>query len=650
MRTLALDVETTKAPFLHPWQEESSLVAVGLADESGWKRTWVFNHNEATGDQSQREMIDEIQAIILTADRLVGHNLKFDLNWIRALGIHFGHAKLFCTQVTEYLLRSQHIGQLKLSDLSRKYLSIEKIDRVQTMWEAGYDTPEIPLRILLPYLEQDCINALAIFQRQVPLIKAEGMTSLAAVLNNCGHILSEIETNGMLLDKDEAMKHITAMQLELQVLDTELKLIIAESLEYLNLKDYEINLDSRDELSAYLYGGNIKTYEEEWVMKTLKSKPETVYRPVINTVLVPIKGLGFKADDKMKTKKKGVYQVGKDVIKYLPAKTKKQKEVKKLLAKRSGTFKALSSLFGKDETAGIFNKVQVDGLVHPQYNQTIAITGRLTSSDPNGQNLPREGTSPVKLSFVARNDYILEVDLSQIEWRVVAWLSQDQIMIQEILDGVDPHTENAIKFFGGNPADGKKFDKLRTTAKIMTFRLIYGGSAYSFYMDSKMPKYSLKKWDGIVKAFYAKYKGLAKWQAENIRKVFANGGWLKNPTGRKFTFIKGPKGYRPQQIKNYPVQSLATADVMPVAMLAIYNRFKKMGFDSLIIGQVHDALIFDAHKHEMEDIAKMCIEEFEKLPEYINQLWPNMNFDLPLTGDAEYGKSWGNLTKLKLAA
>ncbi|MHC4640090.1 MAG: DNA polymerase [Planctomycetota bacterium] len=650
MRTLALDVETTKRPFMHPWQKEACLVTVGLCDESGWVKTWVFEHDEASSEQTQREMIDEIQRQINNCSRIIGHNLKFDLNWIHSFGIRTDHAKLWCTQVAEYLLSSQRIGKLSLHDLSKKYLSVNKIDRVKTMWDAGYETTEIPLRILLPYQEQDCINALAIYQRQVPLVKKEGMTSLLAILNANTRVLSEIERNGMLLDQEEAMKHVTALQLKLQVIDTDLSMKIQDSIpNFDDLPGYEINLNSRDELSAYLYGGAIKVRREEWVMKTLKSKPETIYKPVIHLDSMQIPGLGFQANEKMHTKKKGVFSVGKDVIKYLKAKTKNQKEVKKLLRERSVTYKALSSLFGKDDT-GIYNKVQYDGLVHPQYNQTVSATGRLSSSDPNGQNLPREGTSPIKLSFRARNDYILECDLSSIEWRIVAWLSQDPVMRAEIAAGIDPHTENAINFFGGNPEDGKKFDRLRTIAKTMTFRLIYGGSAYSFFMDAKMPNYSKKKWEKIVEAFYEKYKGLARWQAANIRQVWSNGGWLRSPTGRKFIFEKAKGGYRAQQIKNYPVQSLATADIMPVAMVAVYTRFRKEGFKSLIIGQVHDSLVFDVKKDELEAIARMCKEEFEKLPEYINSLWPHMNFDMPLTGDAEYGKTWGSLTKLKLAA
>ena len=644
MRTLALDVETTKLPFIHPWQEEAQLVAVGLADETGWRRTWVFNHDEADGLQTQRDMIIEIQKEITNCGRIVGHNLKFDLNWINDLGIFHGHAKLWCTQVTEYLLNAQRIGDLTLDELSRRYLKILKIDRVKTMWDAGYETTEIPLRILLPYLEQDCINALAIYQMQVPLVEVNKLAELTAIQNENTRVLSEIEGNGMLLDVDVAMKHVRALRLQLEVLDTDIKMLIGD----------DFNLNSKHELSAMLFGGIVKRPREEWVIRELKSKPESTYKMRVVYDDVKVEGMGFKKDKKMETKAKGIYKTDKNTIKFLTAKTKTQRNLKKWLVERSGAAKALSSLLGEDGT-GILNRVQADGMVHPKYNMTIAKTGRLTSSDPNGQNLPREGTSPIKLSFIARNDYILECDISKAEWVAVACLCRDKVMMAEIHAGVDPHTENAKNFFGakfdsnGDPLT-KKDSELRTVAKIMTFRLIYGGSAYSFYMDQKMPNLSKKKWEAIVAAFYEKYKGLAKWQAENVRRVIRNGGVLRIPTGRKFRFFKGPKGYRPQQIKNFPVQAFATADMMPLAMTIIYKRFKKAKFKSLMVGQVHDAIIFDVVAGEMEAIALLCRDVYRKLPEYVMQLWPEINFDLPMDGDADYGESWGDLTKLKLAA
>ena len=639
--TIGLDIECTKLPYIHPWQTESFLVTVGLVDEMAQKKVWIFNHDEIKDPRPQREMIDEIQEEISQAKRIVGHNLKFDLNWMRYLGVDFSKQQLFCTQVAEYLILGQRgMGKLSLHDLSVKYLSVDKIDRVKIMWDAGYETSEIPLSILVPYQEQDCYNALAIYQRQAEIIDEMEMNALVAVQMETIRVLSEIECNGMKFDVGVAHEHISRITSELEEIDWKLR----DAIDIPN-----INLDSAHELSVVLYGGTLKQDGEEWVIREFKDY--STYYPRKAIIETPIKGLGFDPPKGSETKFPGIFQTNKNVIKILKAKTKKQKDVKALLIKRSKLAKALETMVSSDGTKGLINKVMADGCIHSQYNMTIAKTGRLTSSDPNGQNLPREGTSPVKLAIIPRFDFILECDLSQIEWRGVAFLSQDKVMIQEIIDGVDPHTENAIRFFGADPdKDPKKFKELRTVAKIMTFRLIYGGSAYSFYMDQKMPNYSRKKWQGIVDAFYAKYYGLARWQEENIRKVYRQGGKLVNPTGRRFVFFRDEKGgYRPQQIKNFPVQSFSTADLMPLAMIVIYKRYRAGNFKSKIIGQVHDALIFDVRKDELEALAKLCLDVFKDLPGFAYHYW-GIRMNVPIKGDADYGPNWGELEELKMAA
>jgi len=419
------------------------------------------------------------------------------------------------------------------------------------------------------------------------------------------------------------------------------------------LFDFDCNFGSNDELSAALYGGVIKRERYEDYVFYYKNRPESALkqRKVVDEIQIP--GIGFIPDPRSETKKSGVFSVDKNTIKFLKSHNKEQREVKKLLLEMSKLTKALETFRGKDETKGILNKVGSDGLIHPKYNMTVAKTGRLSSSDPNGQNIPRKGTSPIKKSIVARLEGILGVDLSQIEWRIAAVLCQDPVMIKEILDGVDPHRENAISIFGADPNDEKKFDELRTIAKIVTFRLLYGGTALGFYYDNQMPRWSKKQWQQVVEKFWEKYRGLAKWQADNMNKVVKSNGVLVNPTGRKFIFHLTEKGeYKPSQVKNFPVQSLATADVMPLAMVIIYKKYrklKKQGLKSLIIGQVHDSLLFDCLDSEYKLLAKMCIEVFEELPKYIEELW-GIKVNVPLTGDAEYGPTWGDQVKFKLAA
>ena len=638
MTTIGIDVETTMIPVHHPWMSGALLVAIGIAWEDGTTKTWVINHDEAPSI-NQRQFIEEIQEELDKADRIVAHNLKFDLNWLMYAGLHVKHCKLWCTLVTEYLIRHQKIGNMHLSDLSKHYGLEDKDDRVKPFWDAGIETTEIPLNVLLPYLERDCLNTLAIMKKQVPQVKKLGMQKLAAVQNEGTRALSEMECNGMRVNKGRIIKESDIMRGDLNEIDDTLMLEFG----------WEINWSSPQQLSAALYGGTIVEEGLEWVTRELKH--ETKYYQRKCKTRREVQGVGFTPFPDTESKKiPGVYSTEKGTIKRLPAKTKKLKAIKKALMQRSVTKKALQTFVSKDndKKKGLLNKIQPDGCVHGSFNQAITVTGRLSSSNPNLQNLPRKGTSPIKRVIIPEFDHILNADLAQIEWRVAAFLSQDPIMMQEILDDIDCHSDNAIRFFNAKPED-KKWDEIRTTAKIFTFRMIYGGSAYGFYMDPKMPHYSKNQWFRIVRDFQDKYKGLIEWQQENVRRTTQNKGVLISPTGRRFLIDRDIRkgGYDTRQICNYPVQSMATADITPLAMIIIYKAMRNAGLRSKIRGQVHDSLIFDTPDDELRPLAKLCVNVFESLPEKIEEMW-GFEFNLPLTGDCEYGPNYGELKKLQL--
>ena len=644
MITLGIDTETSKKPIMHPWQREAYIVGLGVAEENGDTHTWWFNHDEIEYPD-QRESIEEIQEIIDAADRLVGHNLKFDLGWLRKLSVNFDNCKLYCTQIAEYILRYQRLGKLALADLSEQYLDTPKLDKVKMFWESGYETREIPLKYLKPYLERDCLNALAIYKKQaIRLMQKPLMAKTVALQCEASRILSEIECNGMKFDVDEAKKHAKELSYQLAEIDTDL----------LGIFDFDCNINSGDELSAALFGGIIKREGREYYPRVLKKYRtakdmcplEYKSRKCVNEI--KIKGLGFKPDPKSELKKGGYYSTDKGSIKHLSAKNAKQRKAKALLAERSKLQKAVESLAGKQgqNDKGLINKVQFDGCVHSKYNQTITKTGRLSSSDPNGQNLPRGKTSPIKLAIIPRYDCILGADLSQIEWIAAAFLSQDQVMCGEIRSGFDPHTDNAERFFKVMQGH-KDFDETRTIAKIVSFRLIYGGSAYGFYLDPKMPSYSLQFWNDVIDAFYEKYYGLAEWQQNNCNIVYQNKGFLTSITGRKYKFNPGPDGYRRPQICNFPVQGFATADIMMLAMTAIWKRFREAGFRSKVIAQVHDSLIFDCVQTEIKAIARLCKTEFEKLPAYLKSYF-DINFNLPLTGNIEVGPNYSDMKEIEI--
>jgi len=644
LQTIAIDVETTKKPIMHPWQQQAALVSVCVAREDKTTKTWIFNHSQHKPTQSHREMVQEIQREIDKAGLIVGHNVKFDLNWLRFLGLQFDSSKIWCTEVVEYLLRGQKgLGELHLSDLSSQYLFVPKGDKVKLFWDAGWETTDIPLEILLPYGEQDAINALSIFQHQAAKVEEEKMSALVGVQCELVRVLSDIEFNGIGWDEIEAGKQISSLRRDLSTIDSLLRDSFKES----------FNFNSGLELSVALYGGSLKRESTEWVIKEYKDHSRYFERKCLVDFSYP--GAGFKPPKDSALKRPGFYSVDKDFIDQLRARTDEQKEIKELLQKRSKIKKALETLVGKNEESkkGLINRVQSDGRIHASYNQTVVKTGRLSSSKPNLQNQPRKKTSALKHCFISILGKLVSVDLSQIEWRICAFLCQDKTMLWEINHGIDAHRENAINILGADP-DSPDFEDKRTIAKIITFRLIYGGSAYGFYKDQKMPLYTLKRWEEIVAAFYAKYPGLKIWQDATIQKVYENNGILRSITGRKFVFDQVQKYNRAtgetmwvfdeRQIKNWPVQSLATADIMPLAMIIIHKAYRQRNLKSRLVAQVHDNLVWDCPTEEIEKISELCLTVFERMPAYIEQVF-GFKINVPISGTAEIGDRWATLIK-----
>lgn len=220
-------------------------------------------------------------------------------------------------------------------------------------------------------------------------------------------------------------------------------------------------------------------------------------------------------------------------------------------------------------------------------------------------------------------------------------------MMQEIRDGVDAHGHNCTELMK-YPLTKEN----RTIAKVFSFRMIYGGSPYSFFMDHKMPNFSLKKWQNIVASFYEKYSGLKEKQNEWNEELCST-GQIISPTGRVLKPNKKEKrgvfDYSKPDACNYPVQSFATADIMPLAMTIIDDRLIKLkAYDvgNLFIAQVHDSCIFDTVSWSWAlGIGHVCIHVFRQLPTLIEQTFGIKNFNVPLDGDMEIGKNWGETKK-----
>jgi len=269
----------------------------------------------------------------------------------------------------------------------------------------------------------------------------------------------------------------------------------------------------------------------------------------------------------------------------------------------------------------------------------------LSSRDPNGTNLPRSGTSPLKQCIIPSNDGILNFDLSQIEWRGAAYLSQDEMMMKEINEGIDQHSAACVDLMEQELNKQNRF-----FAKIFNFRMIYKGSAYGFYKDVDMPNFSQKKWIKIVKGFYKKYWGLENWQDVNTMFVFKN-GYLKIATGRLFVFNKskmeqGVPIYNEREVANYPVQGIAGGDILPLLAVLLRRGLKKYNLKSKFILTVHDSIVIDYIESELKMIIKLCRSIMKNLTKNIENFY-SIKWNVNLDGEIEIGKTYGNMEEVE---
>jgi len=271
------------------------------------------------------------------------------------------------------------------------------------------------------------------------------------------------------------------------------------------------------------------------------------------------------------------------------------------------------------------------------------------------------------------NGMILEADYSQLEVIALAYLSQDSMLIQDIQHGIDLHcmsasflTGKTYQYIKGRVEDGDtEWIKIRKQAKGPSFQLQYGAGMLSISQNCGITVEEAKK---FIRNYYSRYEGVKRWQDNMIEEAKlkrhttnertskgkpAGKAVLQSVTGRAYTFIETdspdfiqtPTGtsFSPTQLKNYPVQGLATGDIVPMMVGILYEKFDSS--DCRIINTVHDSILFDVNEDGTDFVkfkAKVIKAEMEKAPEYFNARFnPDVLFTLPLKANVTWGPSWG---------
>lgn len=294
-------------------------------------------------------------------------------------------------------------------------------------------------------------------------------------------------------------------------------------------------------------------------------------------------------------------------------------------------YRALTKLQNTYVT-GLLKVVGEDGRVHSTFKQTETRTGRISSAEPNIQNIPVRTPlgREMRRFFTAKDGYLLiDADYSQIELRVLAHISGDETMRKAFNEGVDIHTVTASQVFD-QPVQWVT-PELRSKAKAVNFGIVYGIGAFSLSKDIGV---TVSKASEYIKAYLSKYSGIAHYMEQTVAKAKRD-GYVETMFGRR-RYIKelaaknkNLQAFGERVAKNTPIQGTA-ADIIKIAMIRVYDRLKQSGLDAKLILQVHDELIVEAREDCAEEAAALLKEEMENA----------VKLAVPMTVDVNIGKTW----------
>ena len=364
MKDLCLDVETTTYSKGSPFDRRNQLVCVAFVGP-GVENTVL----RPTGAG-----LAQVQAAVDACDRIVGFNLKFDLHWLRRAGVSFEGKRVYDVQAVEFVLTGQTHRFPSLNEVAYKYLKRSKIDEVAALWEAGVQTTDIPWNTLAKYAAEDVNLTLETAYEQIKVTRPE-QRNLISIVNQDLIVLEEMEWNGIKFDRELSMNK--GQQLEEKIKELQDKHNVMHSIP-------NFNWGSPDHLSALLYGGTILEVVKVPVghFKTGKRATQVKYGNETREHKLPRL---FKPPKGSALKKPGLYSVDEDTLASLDG--GHEDLLKDLLLIKKMQKELSTYLYGlpKKQDEGGYTDY-----IYGQFNQCVAATGRLSSSNPNLQNLSEE--------------------------------------------------------------------------------------------------------------------------------------------------------------------------------------------------------------------------------------------------------------------
>jgi DNA polymerase-1 len=487
----------------------------------------------------------------------------------------------FDTMIAAYLLNPDE-KRFNLEELSLKYLGYKMISFDELVNENvplfGNDFSYVPLERAVEYSCEDADVTYRIFRKLGRKIYENEMEKLFYEIEMpLIDVLSEMELNGVYFD-EEYLKELS--------------------------KKYQEKMDEIKE----------KVFEIAGETFNLNSSTQVAYILFEKLNIAPYKKTAT-----------GKFSTNAEVLEELS----KEHEIAKLLLEYR-KYQKLKSTYIDSIPLSINRKTN---RVHTTFHQTGTSTGRLSSSNPNLQNLPtrsEEGKEIRKAVRPQRQDWwILGADYSQIELRVLAHVSKDENLLKAFKDDLDIHTITAAKIFG--VSEMFVSEQMRRVGKMVNFAIIYGVSPYGL---SKRIGLSVSETKKIIDNYFRYYKGVFEY-LKRMKDEARKKGYVTTLFGRRryIPQLKSKNGNRVQEGEriavNTPIQGTA-ADIIKIAMINIHNRLKKENLSSKMILQVHDELVFEVPDNELEIVKDIVKDEMENA----------VKLDVPLKVDIYYGKEW----------
>ena len=670
---LTLDVENTTTErngklHLDPFEPDNSLTMVGMLTDQGVERIVTFDHSEVEADEGGHTVVQEWldQATIIIA-----HNAAYDLMWLWESGFKYD-GPVFDTMLGEYVLQRGQKQPLSLEACAERYeLDTKKQDTLKEYFKKGYNTRNIPHAELSEYLSADLHATQQLSDKLMRQLQSDSSSlhDTVVLTNQVCVTLARIYQRGFKVDLDVLEEVRQEFEQEKCQLVDDLQVHVRKV-----MGDTPINLNSPEQLSWVIYGRKVID-KHDWATLIDPYMPDDEFRQLVatrtqrmyrtNAVQCPTcKGSGYIR----KTKKNGqpfakpskCPECGTSGFLFIPTDTMAGFKFKPPTAKWASAngfstsknnlqlLEAGAKSRGMDDAVeflskvrrlsavdtylssfvdGISNYTKQDGMLHVSLLQHRTSTGRLSGANPNMQNMPRGGTFPVKKVFVSRWDggKVLEADFAQLEFRAAAFLSQDGVAIEEVATGFDVHAYTAkVITDAGQPTS-------RQDAKAHTFAPLYGASGYG----------RTKAEAAYYEHFNEKYTGVASWHSRLAKEAITTQKII-TPSGREFSFpdvvrkANGRVSYF-TQIKNYPVQSFATADIVPLSLLHIDKLLDDM--QSCVVNSVHDSIVIDVHPDEEDAVLQVIENTNNELPNLIALRW-GIDFNVPLLLESKIGPNW----------